>query len=848
MWICSLLLIATFALASAFKEINGRNLSGLIEKSLISLGPGYHRRDQLSDFPAGAIAKALLQNQLSTDNAPKINVQIKPSALTTLKTVREASIKLGVLSGINWVNAIILFDGKTFKAKLRLKGLLSDHWALFHRASFKVRLKDRATLMGFDEFSLHKPKSRAFPFSDAFNQFLANLGLYSYGSRYVNVSVNGESWGLMQLEGVSSEAFSASNQLKESFFLELGNHEISRFEQEIKPAGIEVPSSYLLSDPLIFLNFKASKKIAATRAFREDIKLIGEKVRGRDNSIFDHEQLMRCFIAALIWNDGHALLNANGDYYFNPYTRKLQHLPTDVIAPFNIESTGIFPRRKFHPLLKLPHYASIVTMTDVYGYIEKNYVEIASAISGLDEYVRSLYKNFPLETPPEIESVLLENLQYLLEVRPAFLENDMRQSSPKRKVDVPNDYLEKNPPLAHLEHNESGAIDIFNLTDSDIYLGDVSIDGSGLDSGLRGYKIPPLDRSVIEPVTLRTKASGRLDDRLSVSFYSNAGESESTNRFSLSSRGRAESYAIGELASKATIAFLSERHMTIKSGVTLISKSIEFTGEIEIQPGARLYFCDECEMIVNGSLNLLGNEGASISLQGINGGWGGIYIIGDRASVSSWSYATVSSTRPLTVGEYRRAGGVTFYNSDIQMNNVSFTGSMFDDAVNIVQSSYRIKDMKVEDAYSDGVDFDYSSGELTKVYLAAAGGDGLDFSGGNSAITESYFRDIGDKAISAGEEARAKIKSIHVTNAPIGVASKDGSIVTLQGMHCEGGVVNPLATFSKKSMYESSAKIVADRIRPACERGLIRQMGSQMTLNGAEVPATRFDARSLYRE
>ena len=408
--------------------------------------------------------------------------------------------------------------------------------------------------------------------------------------------------------------------------------------------------------------------------------------------------------------------------------------------------------------------------------------------------------------------------------------------------------MKKNPPLAHIEHYESGAIDIFNLTGSAIYVGEVTIDGSVFDSGLRGFQIPPLDRRVIEPMTVHTKAYGRLDDRLSMSFYSSAGESQSTNKFSLSSRGRAEAYAKGDLASKPTISFPSERHMAIKSGVTLISKSIEFTGEIEIHSGARLYFCDKCELIVNGSLSLLGKEGSSISMQGINGSWGGVYIIGDGASVSNWSYAIVSSTHPLPVSEYLRSGGITFYNSDIHMDNISITGSMFDDAVNIVQSRYQIRGLEVENAYSDGIDFDYSTGDLARVYLSATGGDGLDFSGGHSTIIESYFSDIGDKAISAGEEARAKITNMHVTNAPIGLASKDGSVVTIQGMHCEGGIINPLATFSKKSIYGSPAKIAADRLAPTCQRGLIRQIGSQMILNGEEVPAIRFDARSLYRE
>ena len=44
------------------------------------------------------------------------------------------------------------------------------------------------------------------------------------------------------------------------------------------------------------------------------------------------------------------------------------------------------------------------------------------------------------------------------------------------------------------------------------------------------------------------------------------------------------------------------------------------------------------------------------------------------------------------------------------MNNIAIAGSMFDDAVNIVQSRYFINEMKVEEAKSDGIDFDYSNG------------------------------------------------------------------------------------------------------------------------------------------
>ena len=143
-----------------------------------------------------------------------------------------------------------------------------------------------------------------------------------------------------------------------------------------------------------------------------------------------------------------------------------------------------------------------------------------------------------LEQPPKIESVLLSNLQYLLSIRPEFMTSDMPQKLADQEDSGSNQYLSENPLLAHIEHYENGVINIFNLTEFDLQIGGVSLDGALIDSRFLGFEIPPLNRRTLEPVSLRTAAFGRLDDRVSVFFYSSAGESESTNKFSLLSRSQ----------------------------------------------------------------------------------------------------------------------------------------------------------------------------------------------------------------------------------------------------------------------------------------------------------------------
>ena len=138
-------------------------ISRLIEKTLISYAAGYHRKDQLSDFPLHDVAKNLIERQLSSSKAPTLNLQIKPSALEALRAVRDKSMELGVLSSIKWVNAAILSDGNTHRAKLRLKGLLPDHWTSLHRASFKVRMKDGRLCSAMTNFHCTSQVREPFP-------------------------------------------------------------------------------------------------------------------------------------------------------------------------------------------------------------------------------------------------------------------------------------------------------------------------------------------------------------------------------------------------------------------------------------------------------------------------------------------------------------------------------------------------------------------------------------------------------------------------------------------------------------------------------------------------------------
>ena len=64
--------------------------------------------------------------------------------------------------------------------------------------------------------------------------------------------------------------------------------------------------------------------------------------------IFDIEKLSEVFILSSIWGSWHSILDYNLRYYFNPYTLKLEPMPTDQLWPVQLNSNN--------PIEELLHY------------------------------------------------------------------------------------------------------------------------------------------------------------------------------------------------------------------------------------------------------------------------------------------------------------------------------------------------------------------------------------------------------------------------------------------------------------------------------------------------------------
>jgi hypothetical protein len=196
------------------------------------------------------------------------------------------------------------------------------------------------------------------------------------------------------------------------------------------------------------------------------------------------------------------------------------------------------------------------------------------------------------------------------------------------------------------------------------------------------------------------------------------------------------------------------------------------------------------------------------------------------------------------------SGGVNFYESDIEMDHVVFSGNKSEDALNVVRSKFDLKNITIKNTTSDAFDSDFSTGlvknGIFKNIGSLGGGDGIDASGSEIVVTKSNFNNIFDKALSVGEESQVKISDVNIENVSIGVASKDGSKVTLSGTTFSGIKKAGLMAYIKKTEYGPAEIVAESLVFNSTDKKFITQKGNRVVIDGVEAPTNDLDVKSLY--
>ncbi|MAB78394.1 MAG: hypothetical protein CMJ89_03470 [Planctomycetes bacterium] len=308
---------------------------------------------------------------------------------------------------------------------------------------------------------------------------------------------------------------------------------------------------------------------------------------------------------------------------------------------------------------------------------------------------------------------------------------------------------------------------------------------------------------------------------------------------------------------------LLERHPFLiddgaRSEVTVFPGTWEVEGDLVLPLGLRLrltagttlQFDQDAVLLAQGQLLFRGSPGALVVLEQKPGlkSWKGVCVL-EADGRSQWESVVVRNTDAVSRAGWVLTGGVTFYRSPITMRRVRIENTFAEDGTNFFGTDFLLEEVTFKGCASDSFDGDFVTGEVRRCVFEDGLADGVDFSGSDVRIVDSRFLRIGDKAISAGEDSVVHVQGGMADEVSIGIAAKDGSRVTAQGMTIRGARNYALAAFIKKPQFGPCSLSARDLTIEGSLRGdALAQTGCALEIDGVAFPTQDLDVERLYRE
>ena len=806
------------------------------------------------------------------EDIPKLVIDIKFKHFMKLQKKRDEAIQRGFLvrGPDDFVPASIRFNGKTFKARLRLKGDLVDHLQ-GNKWSFRIKLKGRKRLLGLKTFSIQHPGTRSFQAQPLLFRTMREKGILTPRYFFVDVTVNGYHRGIMALEEHFTKELLESQERRESVILKFDESLFWDEWMALHTKGL-IFNNYKNTTVNSFESSKVAKSEILSKNYETAVGLLRGFVAGNlhASQVFDTELVGRFLAISELLGARHGVSWNNIRFYYNPLNARLEPIAFDSFRKIlSDESFNVIS-------LEEPLTEELLADVNIFKAYKMTVQELAKEIENNTlqrkmkeaekRYLAILRSEFPLlqEFPYNKVSVQAKKLSGMLlkgRITPSIANIKHKMSYPKYRY----------PKILHayiIPGSKQPYLEIANALPERVAIKSMEWISS---TGTRSIPFEPL--SVMNsPIQLPPTPEGTLPASIRLYFQSSPDNSKYALHIQATVEGSEEVYSTKAIPYYPVLnqppipvstvkeqlsrhSFLTNepdsKNLYIKQGEWQITDSLivpkGFT--LTVPASTTLRFASSGRLISYGSLNLIGTKNAPVLLEGSSSSWEGIAVINADAP-SLWSYVTMKNTTGIKLPLWRLTAGVTFYQSTVEMNHCNFINNQTEDSINIVRSTFSLNDVNIVNSLSDGLDSDFSEGTIEGgifeyIGKPGAGGDGVDVSGSRVTIKGSHFRNINDKAISVGEGSNLTADNVTIDKIGIGVASKDGSYLDISDSTISNADYAGLTAYIKKDAY-GPASIEARNIIFNKNAFPIRaQKGSLITIDGIPVEGEEINVLQL---
>ncbi|MBT5400794.1 hypothetical protein HOL24_09680 [bacterium] len=773
-------------------------------------------------------------NKRTNNSFEKIDIAINFIDYQEIVSGKNKAINENIRIDSKKVNAKIKYNNKTYNTNIRLKGNSSDHWIGRKRFSLRVELKDK-TIFGFSKFSLHKPRARQYPHNHIFQSMMKDVGNLSSSHQLAHVYVNGDSWGIMDVEEHMSKEFLEKKNRKDSIILRFTDDNKLLYKRK----HIEPYDAYRISNSSLYAHLFNKKRYLKKYENRKMYSyVLKNKIANNKVELYDIDSFSKSYILATLYGDRHVLHNSNSRYYFNPFTLKLEPITTDQNYWKPIASLQKILSNEYLDILSTQFYRDNLL---------KNFSSINSVASKIDDYLLHSQSLFPLEKKIN-SNIIKNNIQKITSNKKGYLMVPpkeliwMERKGPKQFKLPTKQQASEFPEHLYIRHYTDGTLELHNLLPDNVIMKNVLFNSK---SFTEKEIIVPSYLSHPNPTIIKTSYLGIQDNMFTVNTEYQGFNRSSKSRITLVSKGIKNPLLLDTASQFNFINKLDGKTYEIKQGIWTVNKPIIIEGDLHISPGTNLQFSKDAYIIVKGSLTAIGGESNPIILKAISDSWKGIYVLnaGKKSHIKNVSASDLSALEDELL---KLTGGITFYKSDVEFENVNISNVKAEDAINIVESKFSLNLVYISNTVSDGLDSDFSKGSVSNSEFSDIGGDALDFSGSNVLIIKTKASNVKDKAVSAGEKSILTVKDSKFNNIGIGIASKDGSLVDVVNTNILNYKLYGAMSYLKKDFYGAPSLTINDS---SVSDGYtyIRQKGTSMTVDGIDIPETKINVKKLYK-
>ncbi len=254
---------------------------------------------------------------------------------------------------------------------------------------------------------------------------------------------------------------------------------------------------------------------------------------------------------------------------------------------------------------------------------------------------------------------------------------------------------------------------------------------------------------------------------------------------------------------------------------------------LKVSGGTKLKLAEGASVISQGPLQWLGSTETPVLVEAEGSGSAILVMGANRKSVLK--HVHFSNLGSRTKNAQFTDGAVTFFKSDVDMENCRFLQIKAKDALSLHESEYALTRCLFKDVAGDGIDANYANGLAKDLIFENVGKDALEISGGWLRATKIEVNKALGAGFNANAHAQATIDQLIVRDSEKGTVSSDLSDILIKKLNLKK-VGQGMIAFRKLPEY-GGGKITVYKLEKKEEvRQLhIVELGASLMLEGKEI-------------